>query len=379
MKRLSAVLIMMIFLSAALRGDSLSFSFFHNMTDNIFQNIYPGKDNLSQLTFYAVKDFSKISLFTEGNYSYLFENTVFSYYFQNAGLDYLHPVSRKTAFYFSLLGQWAFYRTEYDDFNYFSLHFLAAAKAYLSPTSIFKSDYTLEYKKYRYSLFDFVSHSLVVSFDTYFQTRTTIKAEANWGLKSYLHPYSSVALPVDVSMGPYGRQSYLFIPRTQYSGQKIQVLSLGGLIAQGIGGKIGLNVAGMRQWIFSGENPFTSVEEFYLVENPSCDQFSWTGYRLGSQLTVLIPWDVELKLRYNLGRKEFSGIESRSLDGEPLGMTRKDKRHELEARLAKNFSRFSLFLSSVYIDNDSNDPFFNWEGYFFSAGIEWNLFFGEKR
>ncbi len=379
MKKFSTLILVIVFLGTTLNGDSLSLSFFQNATDNIFQNAYSGKDQLAHLSFYADKDFSKISLFTEGNYSYLFENTTLSYYFQNIGMDYLYPINEKTALYFSLLGQGAFYRPEYDDFNYLSFNFLTALKSYISPASIFKANYVLEYKNYRYSLFDFLSHSLNISFDAYFQTRTTIKSEVSWGLKHYLHPYSTQETSQEAAMGRHGRRSYLFLPREQYEGQRIQVLSATGLIAQGLGSKVGLNITGMKQWIISGENPFTSVEEFYMVENPSYDQFSWAGHQWGALLTVLIPWDIELKMGYSIADREFYGIESMSLEGELLGITRKDKRKQFEAKLEKDFTRFSLFLSYVYMDNNSNDPFFDWKGNFFAAGIEWNFFFGERK
>jgi len=331
--------------------------------------------------FYFDKDFSKISILTEGSYSYLFKNPSLSYYLQDVGLDYLHPVSAKAAFYFSLIGQGVFYRSDYKDFNYLSLNFLVAFKTYLSQTSILKSNYSLDYRSFRYSLFDFVSHSLSVSFDKYFKTRTTMKSEMNWGLKCFLDPYSSqeVILVEDGGGHHSGRRSYLFVPRTQFEGQNIQILSFTGLIAQGIGGNVGFNISGMKQWYLSGENPFTSVEEFYMVENPSYDRFAWAGYQLGTQITLLIPWNIELKIGYTMANKEFPGIESMNLEEEPLGVTREDRRRTFETRLEKNFPRFSLFLSYAYIDNNSNDPFFDWQGNFFSAGIEWNMFFGEKK
>ena len=80
-----------------------------------------------------------------------------------------------------------------------------------------------------------------------------------------------------------------------------------------------------------------------------------------------------------MANKEFPGIESMNLDEELLGMTREDKRRLFETRLEKNFPRFSLFLSYAYVDNNSNDPFFDWQGNFFSAGIEWNMLFGGRK
>ncbi len=355
-KRLFVSLFAFVLMSSTLKAEMFSLSLFQNMTDNVFQNVYLEKDQLSSLNFYLDKDFSKISFFTEGNYVYLHENSGFSYYFHGIGLDYLYPVNEKSAFYFGLIGQGAFYRPDYEDFNYLSLNVLGSFKTYLSPTSILKSNYALEYKHYGYSLYDFISHLLDVSFDSYFQTRTTIKAELNWGYKNY--PNS--LLPAEDS-------------------QAIQIMAVKGLVAQGIGGRVGLNVSGTKQWTLSGENPFSSVEEFYMVENPSYDRYSWQGYQISSELTILIPWNIELKMGYTRAEKEFPGIESMDLDGNPLGVIRQDTRAQFEASVEKNFPKFSLFFSYVYIDNHSNDSFFEWQGNFLAVGLEWNVFFGRKK
>jgi hypothetical protein len=135
----------------------------------------------------------------------------------------------------------------------------------------------------------------------------------------------------------------------------------------------------MRQWVLSGQNPFFFVEEFYIVENPSYDRFSWEGYQIGSQLTLLVPWNIQLKLRYTASLKEFPGIESLDIEGNPLGITRKDRRNQIEVRAEKNFPRFSVFASYFYVHNSSNDLYFDWSGHFFSFGIEWNIPLGEKK
>jgi hypothetical protein len=172
---------------------------------------------------------------------------------------------------------------------------------------------------------------------------------------------------------------YTYQNSTHTEGQGIQVFSLSGWIAQGFGTKIGLRISGMKQWVLSGQNPFFFIEEFYMVENPSYDRFSWEGYQIGSQLTLLIPWSIQLKLGYTISQKEFPGIESLDLEGNPLGITRKDDRKQIEVRAEKNFSRFSLFASYFYVHNSSNDMYFDWNGHFFAVGIEWNIPLGAKQ
>jgi len=116
-----------------------------------------------------------------------------------------------------------------------------------------------------------------------------------------------------------------------------------------------------------------------MVENPSYDRFSWDGYQIGSQLTMLVPWLIELKTGYMYSEKRFPGIESFSLEEEPLGMTRKDRRRQIEVSLEKNFPGFSIFLSYAHIINKSNDPYFDWSGNFVSVGFSWSRSLGGEQ
>ncbi|MCJ7583001.1 MAG: hypothetical protein MUP98_20990 [Candidatus Aminicenantes bacterium] len=388
MRKYTLLTLFIVFLSSHLAADTFSLSLFQNSTENLFQNIYGESDYLSNLNVYVDKNFSQLSIFTQGNYSYLFKNPSLSYYVHDLGLDYLLPINDKSAFYFSMTGKKTFFRSAFSDYNYFSMNLFAAFKTYLSQTSIVKSNYSLEYKNYASSFFDFVSNALFFSLDKYFPSKTTVKAEVNWGYKYFLHPYISQEIITieggQFSNGGRGKGHYSggmnsqFVIRTEGEGQGIQVLSLTGLIAQGLGDSVGLRLTGMKQWTLSGKNPFTYVEEFYSVENPSYDRFSWEGYQIHSQLAVLVPWNIQIKIGYTIADKEFPGIESLNLDGDSLGITRSDMRKQIEARVEKNFPKFSIYLSYFHINNRSNDLFFEWSGQFFSAGIEWNLFFGEK-
>ncbi|MCJ7680872.1 MAG: hypothetical protein MUP70_09130, partial [Candidatus Aminicenantes bacterium] len=158
----------------------------------------------------------------------------------------------------------------------------------------------------------------------------------------------------------------------------IQIFSLGGLIAQGVTDSIGLRVAGLKQWNLSGENPFTEIAEYYLVENPTYDRYSWSGWQIEGQITALLPWNIQMKLGYTGSDKTFPGIESLDLEGLNLGQIRQDKRSIWRADMVKNFPHLSIYLSYQLILNRSNDPYYKWNGNFLSVGIEWNHFFGNK-
>jgi len=389
MRKFILIILLIPTLQSSLPADSFSLSFSQNMTSNLFQNRFAEKDQLSDLNFYLDKNFSMLSLFVEGKYSYLFENSNLAYYIQDVGMDYIVPFDEKSAFYFSVAGRGTFYRSDYADFNYVAVNFFTAFKSYLSQTSILKSNYSLDYKNYRDSVFDFISHSLMFSFDKYFQSKTTFKGEIDWGYKYFFSPYVyDEVLPAETNGNSkggnikghsYGSSQYVYQTKSQTEGQGIQVFSLSGWIAQGLGNKIGIRFSGLRQWVLSGQNPFFFIEEFYMVENPSYDRFSWEGHQIGNQLTLLVPWNIQLKLGYTLSQKEFPGIESLDLEGNPLGSTRKDIRKQIEVRAEKNFPRFSVFVFYFYLHNSSNDLYFDWSGHFFTVGIEWNIPLGVKQ
>jgi hypothetical protein len=389
MKKFIFLILLLLAVHSTLPADSFSLSFAQNMTNNLFQNRFAERDQLSNLGFYLDKNFSRLSLYAEGAYSYLYENSNLASYIQDLGLDYILPINEKSALYFSVAGRGMFYRSEYSDFNYLSANIFAAFKSYLSQTSILKTNYSLDYKNYRDSVFDFISHSLMISFDKYFQSKTTFKGEFDWGYKYFFAPYVyEEILPANTNGGltggkgkgsGHGNSQNYYLGQSQTQGQGIQVFSLSGLIAQGLGSKIGIRLSGLKQWVLSGQNPFFFIEEFYMVENPTYDRFSWEGNRLGSQLTFLLPWNIQLKLGYTVSQKEFPGIESLDLEGNLLGITRKDTRKQIDVRAEKSFPKFSVFASYFYVDNSSNDLYFDWNGHFFVVGVEWNIPLGGKQ
>ena len=387
MKRLSWAAVLIAGLSIGARAETLTLGFFQSSTDNLFQTSFPEKDQISSLSFAFEKSFSALSFFTQGTYSYLYTNTSMTAYAQEAGLDYVRALSEKTALYLAVKAAGTIYRQAYDDFNFLTLGLAAAAKSYLNEGSILKLNYNFDYKNYRLSIFDSLSHYATASLDRYFETRTTLKADINWGLKYFFHPYVAEPIspeeptqPSGGGNGPggshMGGRNGFARPASDARGQDIQIFSVSGLVAQGIGNRVGLKISGLRQWTLSGENPFTSVREFYLVENPSYDVFSWNGYGLSGQLTVEIPWDIQLKLGYTGSRKEFPGIEALDMEGVSLGILRKDTRNQWEARLEKDFRTLSVYLNYTYVDNRSNDLLFDWRGHFLMAGVEWNFNWG---
>lgn len=388
-------------------GGTVFMTFNQHATQNLFQTRDAVADRISAFSLAVDQDFSALSLVAKAEYSAFQETSGLSSFAADIGLDYLVPSGRKSAFYFAAGGAGQFYRQTYGSFSSLGANLLGAFKTYLAPSSILKLQWQGQYAVYRDSLFDFVSHRASLSIDKYFPSQTTLKADAEWGYKYFLHPFlpeltlepaastSMAALTGGGGMGGsgqtvgsgagWGGQRYQggegFIPRYSSSGGGAGIghLSVSLLAAQGIGDVIGLSASAVRQWIVAGENPFLSVEEFYFVQNPSADSFSWEGHQLTGRISLNIPWDVTLKTGYTYADRTFPGVESMGLDGVPLGLVRNDRRRLLEARLQKDFRRLSVFVAYSYVDNTSTDPLFVWKSHFITGGFEWNLPAGRRK
>ena len=388
-----------------LPAETISFSLFQGMTNNLYQNYLGVSDMISRLSLEADKNIGSFSLFTQGDLSYVLENSDLTYYTHLVGADYLWPVGEKSALYLGVLGRGAFYRQSYTDFNYLALQGRVSFKSYLNPSSILQIDSLAEVRDYAGSIYDHFNSSVEITLDKYWSSRTTLKTGLFWGWKAYRHPflpsaedaYTSSSFSLMGGMGggsPWrnssGKGYHHGSPKgytgmTDYAqpggegaGQSIQVAALSLLVAQGLGERVGLRVTATQQWNIAGENPFRTLDEYYLVENPTYDRFAWSGRIISGLLTVVAPWNIEGKIGYTVSWKNFPGIESYDLEGNPLGVEREDKRYEMAARLEKNFRQVSLYLSLVLVSHHSNDPYFDWQGYFISGGLSWNFFVGRK-
>jgi|YNPBryunderm2012_1023409.scaffolds.fasta_scaffold00005_23 hypothetical protein len=403
-------------LSAA---STIQFSLAHNATSNIFQSYQAYADQLTSAGLSFGGDSQGLALYGSMDLNYLYKYSGLSSFSGKLGADILAPAGSRSAFYFALEGEAVLFRSLYDYFNHSTIRFLANFKSYLTPSTIFRLDSESRLNNYKYAIFDYFSESLTMSINNFFKTRTTIMVEASYGYKLYFHPgiitansseetyiggltkseLSSLAFssikggkaltPPPFQGGPgagtgnpsdnYMRGGWYSIRGVPYQpvyytgSRSLQIFSVSGLLAQGLGENLGLSLSASRQWYLKGENPFSSSDEYFMVENPTYDRFAWEGYSLRAKLSAVITARLTGEIQYDYFSRQFPGIISLNLEGNSLGITRKDIRHQFSTRLQLDLARVSFFLNYSYLKNSSNDPWFSWDGNVFSVGLAWNL------
>jgi hypothetical protein len=391
-------------LAGAAQGGAVYLSFNQHATQNLFQTREAVAEQISAFSLALEQDFAALSLLAGVEYSAFHQTAGLSFFSADVGLDYLVPAGGKSAFYFAAGAAGAFYSRDYAAFSTVGGSLTGAFKTYLAPSSILKVQGQGVFASYADRLFDYASFAASLSIDKYFPTRTTLKADAEYGYKHFLHPYVAAAEPpaepagstvLGAGPGPgagtgggagsgsgWGGREYGggagFIPQAGTGGAGIGHVSAAVLAAQGVGDVLGLSVSALKQWTVSGENPFLSIEEFYLVANPSSDSFSWEGDQLTGRVTLNLPGAIELKAGYTYSDKTYPGVDLLDTEGLPTGTLRNDIRHLFEARLEKNFRRLSVFVAYSHIKNASNDPLFEWGSGYVMGGFQWNLPSGRK-
>lgn len=409
--------LLLLFLVGYSAGSTVQFSLAHNATSNIFQSYQPLSDQLTNASFSFGGDSEPISLYGDFNLSFLYKYSGLSSFSGKLGADYLVPAGSRSAFYFALEGEGVLFRSLYNYFNHGTIRLVANFKSYLDASTILRLDTISQLRDYKYSIFDYFSENLTLSLDHFFPSKTTIKIEAGYGYKLYFHPgiissageetppvvseaFSGtglgvlayrrpILLPLATLQGGPGNhggpgQNYEMggsysirgIPyqTIYYTGsQNIQIVSLSGLLAQGIGDRFGLSLSALKQWNLRGENPFASSDELFMVENPTYDQFSWEGYSLTARLTALLSENLNSAFQYDYFSRKFPGIDSLDLEGNSLGLGRQDKRHQFSARIQLDLRQVSFFINYSYLKNSSTDPWFTWNGNIISGGLVWNL------
>ena len=252
------------------------------------------------------------------------------------------------------------------------------------------------------SQYSYVEHSAFLRLSKFLPTKTTIIFETDFGYKKYSGKTTITKIQETIytndpvsSKGKgrgygYGRgkdspgnpkqdstiiTSLIYIAEVPFAKQGQTRIR----IAQAIGSDAGVGIEFLKRWNPTKNNRYISGQESGYTEDDELfdDVYSFESAEWSAFLSQKMPYTIIFRLGANISLKNYPNIPALNMLGErklPYS-DRKDQKNVYWSSLQKRFLGTYLFKGFVmnlqleYVSNRSNDPFYQYEGLVFSAGL----------
>ncbi len=320
------------------------------------------------------------------------------YYFRDrlshahrVGLAAMLPVGEKMAWELETAAQLRKYQSSFDSYDYATWLALARWRLHFWQRSPLQAGYQFRHRNY-WNLPELTySEQLVfLTIKHFFPTRTTVIGELNWGQKTFAHGSAADKMIVTTNPNSPKGRGYHHGPKkpifhsdstvTAYNltASTAELWRLRLLLAQSVFPTTGMSLQYQRQLAPSQNNRYLLGVDYFYYPNDDLfdDPYSFESHEWEATLTQLLPWSSSLKLRaYRIDKNYFYSITPDSVTTAQISFTeRQDRQQGLGITLMKRSSLkhlakgLTVYLSVNYLSNRSNDPYFDYRGYFVDAG-----------
>lgn len=370
MKRITGLLVML-FSTLAFSQMGVSVDAERGFASNIFSNYRQMPDYYNhiegQLYYDSIKESSGLRTYYNGSGMLFQEFNYKSFQIHKLGLSYYSNVGQNGGRLNA--GASASTRLHSSDYKYYEYqqgNGFVNIKLLLHPQAYGYAGVSFRLRNYSslkpYSFWQNVAY---VRGSRFFNTGTTIIAEFDYMQKQYLEANPA---PID----------NLYELQTQGDGDSRQLV---GLLraAQAITPKTGLsaqvlvrrNLQSSVRYIIDPDGYYYSDEELFD------DVFGYAAEQVTVTLKRNLPWKMQASLGGTFIAKHYTNRLALDLDGYPIngGSLREDGRSLGWLTIKKNwqYSKYmapvQLELSFTYLNNESNDPYYNFHARYFSFGI----------
>jgi hypothetical protein len=382
---------------------------FSSYDDNAFRNALGQTDFITTtaLSLEYQPNKSNFSLFVNGNMN-LFKDYFDRRYFSNSfGAAFTKPFGDEDENAFSTNATY-FMRFNKERYNYYDFSQFVGSlniKYYLDSEEglLSRAGYRLRYRNYRnLEEFSYLEHYGFVQLSRFFETKTTVSAEVDFGNKNYVMSPSAYST-AGSSTGTWGmmgnggmtgngemmgngeRWSHgggNMDPTTRlisYSSPNTTQLIGIVRVAQSITQTTGLSVQYLRRWDLSDRTRFLSngAVDYQGDEELWDDPYGYHGDEYNAALTQVLPWEMTIRISADYLVKDYARRIFTPTDTDvPTGPLRSDTRLvgsvEVRKTLETDWAVFNGIMISVsyfYQKNNSNDPYYNFRNNNFSLGI----------
>ena len=329
--------------------------------DNIFNNSSKVADFINNVSLgagYNIESTSNnIQFYYMGDFSYFQKNIYKS--------SSAHKIGFVDTYLFSSdenplnIGVNYTFKKNRDDFTLFDFNVLSLYANYnhnLNETNILLAGYVFNRNRFdNYSIFSHDENRIFAKYTGSFETKTTIITGIEYDNKNYLNTAEEYSGSQQISQMKYYLQ-----------------------VAQSLTEKTGLSAhALIRKNLNSGTRFITSNDLIYYEEEIFFDNYSNDGYEMGLTLTHLFSSSLKGTIDFNYQTKNFLNLPAVDEYGYETNNFRNDKQIFTSLGVTKEFSDFikGLYISFSwsFINNSSNDAFYQYNNSIYSISFGWEL------
>lgn len=368
------IMIVMIALTSGGSGQwSLETGLSGRYDDNINNNYLRIKDRISSLSLTGSytwePDNSATELFYSGSLNYYGSTVARTFHYHTFGLDYSHIYGddRETrlnagASYSTRINRGDYILYDHSQMSAFSTVDFPIAESFTGMTG-----YSFTYLNMKEAPdFNYVEHAAFFQLKSFLPTQTTVILQADLGYKRYTT--ANIDTTQTAGSGRWGQSSSSDGSSNPGVTQMIGMMRIGQALIEGTGlslsGQYILNLQSNPRYITSSDGIVSGDDIFD-------DQYSYQGPSFNLTLTQLLPAQVVLKLSGGMQNRDYLVRPAYDLAGIEIAPQRTDERKNIFLSIEKNFDELglSLGLSYEFLENSSNDEYFNYNNNIFGLSL----------
>lgn len=381
--------------------------------DNAFRNSLEQAENITSMALsleYQPGD-ANVRLFYGGNAN-LFRQYAARQYFSNSlGASYLRPFGGDDENSWNISATY-YVRSNKDQFNYYDFNQTvgtASVKYYLNSEAglLSRAGYRLRYRSYaNLDEFTYLENYGYASLSKFFETKTTAIVELALGNKRYVSAITTSATTSASTnggsgwMGEHGgmgsgwgddQTMVSWMNDGMTPGSRVVSYSspsttqmIGTLrVAQSLSPTTGASLQFLRRWDMSERTRFLSsgAVDFQGDEELWDDPYGYQSYEYSAAVTQVLPWGMSVRASVDYLTKDYARrVFLASETDVPTGPLRADTRVVGGVDVKQSFENGWLMFDSItlsmtylFIQNTSNDEYYNFRSNAFAFGFSVDL------
>jgi len=347
---------------------SLSTGINMSFNDNINSNYELLRDEVTEFFFETAYDFpsknKNFELYYEGSLNYYRRNISRTFHEHSVGMIYSTSFGKKLGSSFNTGASFltSLNREDYTYLDYNNASAFANFRTYTGKRTAWQIGYRFDYFNYsEISDFNNIQNYLFTSFTGYLPSRTTLSIETGGGVKTYLN--SIVSSTSGMGQGRHRMGSVTLV------GESVSRLDLSGKISQSIFDMTGISLNGGYSKILNSNDRYLVSGNVTGSDNVFDDEYSFEGPFVTSSLTQRFPWGIAAVLTGSYQYRMFIDRPAYDLQENVISDERTDDVFGVSFQLIKNFDYFGIRFVYNYIDNSSNDRYYNFRNNIFSVEL----------